>query len=261
MVYAAEDLFQKFKDFDENFQLIPGADGHVLFIPRRNTAFLLGRALTKVEGQTELTEALKQSLIDDYGIIATYLKNSDNSSNFLRRTGQVVVDTALCNGLGLKDDVGAGLAGGYSGYQLAEMAEAIAKNETMSGSFEAWKKHREKRKRLKLRLRGPKGTGRSMNLPDKPPHPQSNDLFKNDTRGGGISLKLNEIKNESLCDVILKNKNKISFILVCGIVLYVFFKKFSAIRKFYKKVRTISNHWLVKNRFTRGVFIFWRYTS
>ena len=29
MVYEIENLFEKFKDLDKHFQLIPGADGHV----------------------------------------------------------------------------------------------------------------------------------------------------------------------------------------------------------------------------------------
>jgi len=33
MVYEIKNLFEKFKDLDKNFQLIPGADGHVLLIP------------------------------------------------------------------------------------------------------------------------------------------------------------------------------------------------------------------------------------
>jgi hypothetical protein len=29
-----EDLFEKFKQLDENFQLLSGTEGHVLFLPR-----------------------------------------------------------------------------------------------------------------------------------------------------------------------------------------------------------------------------------
>ena len=45
MVYEIADLFKKFKDFDDDFQWIPGAEGHVILIPRRNPAFLVGKAL------------------------------------------------------------------------------------------------------------------------------------------------------------------------------------------------------------------------
>jgi len=57
MVYEIEDLFEKFKDLDKNFQLLPGADGHVLFLPRRNPAFLVGKALHKVDSETDFSAA------------------------------------------------------------------------------------------------------------------------------------------------------------------------------------------------------------
>ena len=53
MVYEIQNLFEKFKNLDKDFQLIPGADGHVLFIPRRNPAFLVGKALQKVDSKTD----------------------------------------------------------------------------------------------------------------------------------------------------------------------------------------------------------------
>jgi|KNS10NT17metaT_FD_contig_31_2236960_length_514_multi_1_in_0_out_0_1 hypothetical protein len=53
MVYEIKNLFEKFKDLDEHVQLIPGADDHVLFVPRRNTAFLVGKALHKVDSKTD----------------------------------------------------------------------------------------------------------------------------------------------------------------------------------------------------------------
>ena len=55
MVYEIKDLFEKFKDLDEHFQLLPGADGHVLFLPRRNPAFLVGKALHKVDSETDFS--------------------------------------------------------------------------------------------------------------------------------------------------------------------------------------------------------------
>ena len=262
MVYEIENLFEKFKDLDEHFQLIPGAEGHVLFVPRRNPAFLVGKALHKVDSETDFSAALKESLID-YGTIGRYLKKSHNVSDFATRTTQVVVDTACCNIMGLNDDVGAGLAGGYSAHRIEQMAKAISNNETMSGSLSSLKKFKEGRKRLTLRLRGPKGMGRSIGLPDKPPHPKSEDLFNstNSTRGGAISLELNGIKNQkSFFNLILENKNKISFVLICVAILYVCFKKFSFVRKFCRKIKKISNHWVFKNRLTRGVLVFWRCT-
>jgi hypothetical protein len=52
MVYEIKDLFEKFKYLDKNFQLIPGAEGHILFIPRRNPAFLVEKASHKVDSET-----------------------------------------------------------------------------------------------------------------------------------------------------------------------------------------------------------------
>lgn len=261
MVY--ENLFEKFQDLDENFQLLPGAEGHVLFIPRRNPAFLVGKALHKVDAETDFAAALKESVID-YSTIGEYLRNSKNVSNFATRTTQVVVDTACCNIIGLTDDVGAGIAGGYSAHRIEQMAKAISKNETMSGPISSLKEFKETRKRIQLRLRGPKGTGRSIDLAGKPPHPKSKDLFNstNSTRGGSISLDVNEIENQkNLFDLILENKNKISFILICVAILYICFKKFSFVRKFCRKIQKISNHWIFKNRLTRGILVLWRCTS
>ena len=228
MVYEIENLFEKLKDLDEHFQLIPGAEGHVLFVPRRNPAFLVGKALHKVDSETDFSAVLKESLVD-YSTIGRYLRKSHNVSNFATRTTQVVVDTTCCNIMGLTDDVGAGIAGGYSAHRIEQMAKAISNNETMSGPLSSLKEFKESRKRITLRLRGPKGTGRSIGLPDKPPHPKSEDLFNstNSIRGGSISLEFNEIKNQkSFFDLILENKNKISFVLICGAILYVCFKKF-----------------------------------
>jgi len=39
MVYQIEDFFEKFKYLDRDFQLLPGADGHVIFIPGQTPAF------------------------------------------------------------------------------------------------------------------------------------------------------------------------------------------------------------------------------
>lgn len=133
----------------------------------------------------------------------------------------------------------------------------------MSGPLSSLKEFKESRKRITLRLRGPKGTGRSIGLPKKPPHPKSEDLFNftNSTRGGSISLEFNEIKNQkSFFDLRLENKNKISFVLICGAILYVCFKKFSFVRKFCRKIQKISNHWIFKNRLTRGILVLWRCT-
>ena len=140
MVYEPENLFNKFKDLDENFQLIPGAEGHVLLIPRQNPAFLAGRALNKISSETDFPAALKESIFDDYGTIGTYLKKSHNASDLVTRTGQVVIDTACCNIMGLKNDARLSIAGGYSDHQIDEMAKAISNNETMSGSFASFKK-------------------------------------------------------------------------------------------------------------------------
>lgn len=85
----------------------------------------------------------------------------------------VVVDTTCCNKIGLTDDVGAGIAGGYSAHRIEQMAKAISKNETMSGPISSLKEFKENRKRI----RGPKGTGRSIGLAEKPPHPKFKDLF------------------------------------------------------------------------------------
>lgn len=244
MVNEIETLFEKFKDLDKHFQLIPGADGHVLFIPRRNPAFLVGKALHKVDSETDFPAALKESLVD-YSTIGRYLRKSHNVSNFATRTTQVGVDTACCNIMGLTDDVGAGIAGGYSAYRIEQMAKAISKNETMSGPLSSLKEFKESRKRIILRLRGPKGTGKSIGLPKKPPHPKSEDLFNftNSTRGGSISLEFNEIKNQkSFFDLILENKNKISFVLICGAILYVCFKKFSFVRKFCLRIQSVEQN-------------------
>ena len=260
MVYIFENLFDKFKDFDENFQLIPDADGHVLFVPRRNPAFLVGKALHKVDSETDFPAALKKS-VTDYSTIGKYLRKSHNVSDFATRTTQVVVDTTCCNIMGSTDDVGAGMSGGYSAYRIEQMGKAISKNETMSGPLSSLKEFKESQKRMTLRLRGPKGRSRSMGLPEKLPHPKLEDIF-NSTRGGSISLEFNEIKNQrSFFDLILENKNKISLILICGAIIYVCFKKFPFVRKFCRKIQKISNHWIFKNRLTKGIIVLWRYTS
>ena len=94
----------------------------------------------------------------------------------------------------------------------------------------------------------------------KPSHPKLADLF-NSTRGGAISLDVNEISNQiSFFDLIFENKNKISLILICGAILYICFKKFSFVRKFCRKLEKISNHWIFKNRLRRGILVFWRCT-
>ena len=263
MVYEIENLFEKFKDLDKHFQLIPGADGHVLFVPRRNPAFLVGKALHKVDSETDFPATLKESLVN-YSTIGKYLRKSYNVSDFATRTRQVVLDTTCCNIMGLTDDVGAGIPGGYSANRIEQMAKAISKNETMSGSLSSLKEFKESRKRITLRLRGPKGTVRSIDLPEKPPHPKSEDLFNsiNSTRGGSVALEFNEISNQkSFFDLILENKNRISFVLICGAILYVCFKKFSFVRKFCRKIKKISNHWIFRNRLTRGILVFWKYTS
>ena len=66
-----ENLFEKFKDFDEDFQLIPGVEGHVILIPRRTPAFLVGKALHKVDSETDFYAALKESVVD-YSTIGRY---------------------------------------------------------------------------------------------------------------------------------------------------------------------------------------------
>ena len=114
--------------------------------------------------------------------------------------------------------------------RIEQMAKAISQNETMTGPVSAFKEFTESRKGIILHLRGPKGANRSIGLAQKPPHPKSEDLFNstNSIRGGSISLEVDEIKNQkSFFDLILENKNKISFILICGAILYVCFKKFS----------------------------------
>ena len=233
MVYEIKDLFEKFKDLDKTFQFIPGADGHVLFIPRRNLDFLVGKALHKVDSETDFSTALKESVVD-YSTIGQYLRKSHNVSDFTTRTTQVVVDTTCSNIMGLTDDVRAGIAGGYSAHKTKQITKTISKNETMADPIYSLKKFKESRKRITLRLRGPKGTGRSIDLPEKPPHPKSKDLFnsKNSIGGGSISLEVNEISNQkSFFDLILENKNKIFFILICGAILYVCLKKFSFVRE------------------------------
>ena len=80
MVYEIKYLFEKFEDLDEHFQLIPGADGHVLFVPRRNAAFMVGKALHKVDSETDFPAALKESLVD-YSTIGRYLKKSHSSKS------------------------------------------------------------------------------------------------------------------------------------------------------------------------------------
>jgi len=176
MVYEIENFFEKFKELDKNFQLIPDADEHVLFVPRRNPIFLVGKALHKVDSETDFPAALKESVVD-YSTIGKYLRKSHNVSDFATRTTQVVVDTTCCNIMGLTDDVGAGIAGGYSAHRIEQMTTAISKNETMAGPLSSLKEFKESRKRIRLRLRGPKGTGRSIGLAEKPPHPKSEDLL------------------------------------------------------------------------------------
>jgi len=247
MIHELEDLFEKFRDLDKNFQLLSGVDGHVLFIPRLNSAFLVGKALQKVNSETDFPDALKKSVID-YSTIGQYLKKSHNATDFTTRATQIVLDTACCNIMGLTDDVGAGLAESYSAHRIEQMAKAISENRTMSGSIYSLK---ETRRRITLRLHGPKNSYRSIGLANKPPHPKVEELFNlkntnssiNSIRGGSISLQVNEIENQkSLLDLILSNKNRISAILICGVALYAYFKKFKFVQKFFRKIQKISNH-------------------
>jgi hypothetical protein len=57
-------LFEKFKELDDNFQLIPGVDGDVLFIPIRNPAFLVGKAFQNIDAEIDFPSALKESVTD-----------------------------------------------------------------------------------------------------------------------------------------------------------------------------------------------------
>ena len=258
-----ENLFEKFKDIDSDFQLIPGVEGHVIFLPRRNTAFMVGKALQKVDSETDFTMALKDSLMD-YSTIGRYLRESKNMSDFGTRTAQVVIDTACCNVMGLTDDVGAGIAGSYSAHRIQQMADAISRNETMAGPASALRDFDEGRKRIKLRIRGPKGNTTNIDLAPKPKHPKFEDLFNktNSIRGGSLEVEVNKMSDKKrLFDLILENKTKISFVLICGAIVYICFKKFSFIRKFYQKIKNISKHWIFTNRLTRGIVVIWRYTS
>ena len=163
--------------------------------------------------------------------------------------------------MGLKDDYESGLARGYLAYKIDEMAKAISKNETMAKPISSLKEFKKSRQRIILRLRDPKNTNVSIGLSEKPPHPKSEDFF-NSTRGGAISLEFNDIKNQkNFFDLILENKDKISFIVICGTILYICFKKFSFVRNFYQKIKKISNHWIFNNRLTRGIIVSWRCTS
>lgn len=101
--------------------------GHVFFIPRRNPAFLVGKALHKVDAEADFSAALKESVVD-YSTISKYLRKSHNVSDFARRTTQLVVDTNCCNVIGLTDDIGSGIEGGYFTHRIEQMAKAISKN-------------------------------------------------------------------------------------------------------------------------------------
>jgi hypothetical protein len=116
------------------------------------------------------------------------------------------------------------------------MPKVIIYNKTMAGLLPSLRKFNKKQKRMMLRLRGPKNIG----LPDKPPNlinPQIYDLF-NSTKNATIYVYFNEFENEeSLFNVIIENKNKISFIFICGMILYIYFKKFLFIRIFLIKLK------------------------
>ena len=205
-------LFEKFKEIDKHFQLLPGADGHAIFVPRRNPAFFLGKAMHKLDSEIDFPAALKD-IIADYKTIGTYLKNSHNASDLATRTSQIVVDTACCNYIGLKDDAGAVLAGSYSAHKREQMAKAITKNETLAGHLKTFKEFENGRKKMILHLRGPKGSGNGVCLPDKPPQPSWKDLF-NGSRGGAIAIELDEItqikEKKSFFNLVLEYKKKIS---------------------------------------------------
>lgn len=100
MVDNTINLFEYLKNFDENFQLIPDAEGHIIFIPCRNPAFLVGKALAKVNTETDFLGALKKS-ITDYAIIRRYLRKSHNFKYFAGRVYQIIVDTTCYNIMGL----------------------------------------------------------------------------------------------------------------------------------------------------------------
>jgi hypothetical protein len=57
------------------------------------------------------------------------------------------------------------------------MAKAIADNRTMSSLFSSLQQFVDKRKRIVLRLLGPKDVGGNTTLFDEPPQPKSEDLF------------------------------------------------------------------------------------
>ena len=237
MVYTMQNLIDKYKDIDSNFQLLPGVNGHVMFIPRRVPSFYAGEILAKSD--PNLGKSLRESVFK-IKTVASYLKNSKNVSDLGVKSIQTALNTAVCNWMASWDKVASGLAGGYSTHQIEQMSKAIASNATMSGSgLHNLKKWQKNVKHIQLRLHGPKGLGKNINLALKPPYPD----VVNRTRGGAtqltqLELNLETIKDQkNLFDIITTNKKEITLIFFIGGMLYLFFKKFASLKIFYHKIR------------------------
>ena len=321
---ALENLFEKFKDFDKYFTIVPGVDGHILFVPRRMPAFLVGKALQKVDSDTEFTPALIKSLTD-YKIIWEYLRDAQGRER-LTRAVEIAKDIAICNHIALRDDTGAGLAGAWSSIRLDQLAKIIAeqkaltnaamRGENLQSALDFVQQTRSKqnleRRQMVLRLRGPKGLGRNFPLPNKPRQPEAKPgefglfgphcptnkppkggamVIENDpvstfmapfilgeeetnlgnctltsvTRippGGAVLVNDTELStSKKFWKLIVEHRKKIVYILISGALVYICFKNRKFIRKFYKKVREISNHWIFQNRITKTFFILCRYSK
>jgi hypothetical protein len=148
------------------------------------------------------------------------------------------------------------------------------------------------------KLRGPKD--QSLNrfrVGKKPRYPSVEDIFTNNNNSSGptpspglnstnsinsirgghqISFNINEIDQESnnisFFDWILKNRNKLYLIAICGTVIYLCFANRKFLKKFLKKfkklfvkinvqIKKISSCRIINNRLTRGLYAFYRCTN
>jgi len=114
----------------------------------------------------------------------------------------------------------------------------------MESSVSSLRQFADKRKCITLRIRGPKDFGDNRTLANKLPYPKTKDMFDfKSTRRKATVLKVTMIENQtSLVDLILENRTKIFFIVISELIKYVCFKKFIFVRKFFRKIRKISDH-------------------
>lgn len=73
---------------------------------------------------TNLSEAAKKTFVDTPIILYRYVKAGDGVKDRLGRAGQLIADTFVINEMGLSDDAGAAIAGGWTNWRLDQIEKA-----------------------------------------------------------------------------------------------------------------------------------------